>query len=127
MSARFDGLMQEALQAYQDKRQGLVEMRTKLAAVTATAKAPRQAVVVTVNGQGQVTDLKFPTDAYKRMAPAELASTITKTINDARDQARRQSADLLSPVLPPGVSVDAIVKGDDIDLNAVLPADVRGF
>jgi hypothetical protein len=81
-------------------------------------------VSVTVGRAGEVTDLKFPTNAYKNMTATELASVILKTIEDARDQALAQSAELLAPMLPAGLDAQAVVRGT-ADLTTVFGEEPR--
>jgi DNA-binding protein YbaB len=124
MSSPYEELAGQALAAYQKRLDDLAESRRKLAEVSATVVAPRQVVSVTIGGQGEITDVKFPTGAYKNMTPAELAEVILKTAKDAREQALSKSAKVLAPVLPDGFSADAIMAGT-ADLKSMLPAEPR--
>jgi DNA-binding protein YbaB len=126
MSSRYEQLADQAAAAYQKRLDDLAESRRKLAEVSATVVAPRQVVSVTVGGQGEITDVKFPVSAYKDMAPAELADVIMKTVKDAREQALGKSAKVLAPMLPEGFSAEAIVTGT-ADLRSMLPAEPRAL
>ena len=126
MSSPYEELAGQALAAYQKRLDDLAESRRKLAEVSATVVAPRQVVSVTIGGQGEITDVKFPTGAYKNMTPAELAEVILKTAKDARDQALSKSAKVLAPMLPDGFSADAIMAGT-ADLKSMLPAEPRSL
>jgi hypothetical protein len=81
--------------------------------------SPRQVVTATVGPHGEVIGLAFPTSAYKRMAPAELATVIIKTIQEAREKSLSQSADLLRPMLPKGFSAEDMLSGK-ADVQAML-------
>ncbi|OLR92311.1 hypothetical protein BJP25_22945 [Actinokineospora bangkokensis] len=107
---------------YRDQRASALDYQRRLGEVAATATSPRRVVSVTVGGQGQVTDVSFPTGAYKRMAPAELASAILSTIAEARDKALDEAADLLAPMLPPGLDARQVMRGQ-ADIGAVLPPE----
>jgi DNA-binding protein YbaB len=103
--------MNDALAAYQQQREQLTHAREKLNTVTNSVTSPRQVVTATVGRHGEVIGLSFPTSAYKRMAPAELASVIIKTIQEAREKSLSQSADLLKPMLPKGFSAEDMLSG----------------
>lgn len=114
--------LEKALGDLERRRERLAEMQKGMSEVSATATAARQAVTVTVGSHGEVTDLKFPNSSYKRMTPVELASTIMKTISDARDKALKQSAELLGPMLPPGLSAEEMLRGKMPNLAAIRPS-----
>lgn len=124
MPSPYEELADQALAAYQKRLDELAGSRQKMAEVSATVVAPRQVVSVTVGGRGELTGLKFPVDAYKNMAPAELASVILKTVQDAREKALSKTAEVLAPMLPDGFSAEDIVKGT-ADLGSMLPAEPR--
>ncbi|MCP2205573.1 YbaB/EbfC DNA-binding family protein [Lentzea flava] len=107
-------------------QQQIVELREtqqKLREVTCTVTAPRQAVSVTVGYGGFVKEVKFPTSAYKRMAPNELSSAVFKAIADAQAQVATKSADILAPSMPAGVDVHQLFRGE-ADLPSVLTAEL---
>ena len=126
MSAPLEQQLDEAMSHYRDQRAGALDYQRRLGEVAATATSPRRVVTVTVGGQGQVTDISFPTGAYKRMAPAELAAAIMSTLDEARDKALDQAADLLAPMLPPGLDARSVMRGT-ADIGAVLPAEPAVF
>ena len=102
---------EEAVATYERRRDQLLATRRQLEAVTATVTAPRQVVTATVGRGGEVTELKFPTSAYKQLAPAELAAVLLKTINEARGEMLAKSAELLAPMLPAGLDAHDVVTG----------------
>jgi YbaB/EbfC DNA-binding family len=109
--------------SYQQRRTELIDFQHQMQAVTATVVAPRQVVSVTVGNGGQVTELKFPTAAYKNLSAAELASTIVKTIRQAAAEALDKAADLLSPMLPFGMDARQLLSGQ-LDVSSALPESV---
>jgi DNA-binding protein YbaB len=120
MSSEFDQMLEDTLDEFRKKRAKIVETQKKMNDVTGTATAPRKVVTITVGRAGEVIDVKFPTGMYKRMAPAELASVIQATIDEARASALKQTADLLRGVLPAGLDADAVVSGD-FDVSSAMP------
>lgn len=122
MSTGFEQQLEEALAQYQRRRTELADFQRDAAAVTATVTAPRKVVSVTIGNAGVVKEIKFPTTAYKSLSGPELAKILVRTIEDARSQALDQVADLLAPMLPPGLDPRQIVRGT-ADLDVVMPAD----
>ncbi|GAB3156680.1 hypothetical protein GCM10027290_54920 [Micromonospora sonneratiae] len=82
----------------------LAEMRSALDGVQATADRVRRRVnqakttvedkkkllSVTVGGHGELTQITFNGDAYRQLAPAELADLIVATARTAREGAQRK-------------------------------------
>ncbi|MEW2520817.1 YbaB/EbfC family nucleoid-associated protein [Actinacidiphila alni] len=122
MSTPYDRSIEELLALYRRQREEAVETRRRINEVTGTATAPRQAVKVTVGAQGEVTALEFPTGAYRRMAPKELADLLVSTIAEARADALDKVSDAVSPGLPEGVTVGGLLRGE-ADPLAFLPED----
>lgn len=81
--------------------------------------APRQVVAVTAGHGGVVKDIKFPTGAFKRMTPGELAAVLVKAIGDAQQQATREAAAVVAPTLPAGVDAEKLFSGG-LDLQSAL-------
>jgi DNA-binding protein YbaB len=124
MTSPYEQMAEDAVSDYRRRRDDVAGLQQKLGSVSSTVKSPRQVVSVTVGGQGEITEIKFPTGAYKNMTPTELSSVILKTIQDARAKAIEQVAELLGSVLPPGFSAKEVLSGK-ADLRAMLPAEPR--
>ncbi|HYQ66233.1 YbaB/EbfC family nucleoid-associated protein [Actinophytocola sp.] len=114
----------DAMTALRERRAALARLRADLGSVSGTATAPRQVVSVTVGPRGRLTDLRFPTGAYRAMAPAELAEVIAKTVADAHAQAMARWAELLAPMLPGGLSAEAVLAGT-ADLSDLVSDEPR--
>ncbi|AVZ71606.1 hypothetical protein SLUN_04780 [Streptomyces lunaelactis] len=118
----YDQQIDDLLELYRTQREEAVETRRRISGTTATATAPRQTVKVTVSAQGEVTAVEFPTGAYRRMAPKELADALLTTIRQARAQALEEAGAVVSAQLPPGVAMADLLQGK-LDPTAVLPDD----
>ncbi len=118
-----ESMLDQALAHYQRQRERSAELYQQMREVTETVTAPRQVVKVTVGPSG-VTDLSFPSHAYKNMPGTELASVILKTIGQAQQRMQARSAELLAPTLPAGVSAEDLMNGK-ADLAALLPERPR--
>lgn len=122
MSTGYAQQMEEALAQYQRRRKELAAFQRDAADIAVTVTAPRKVVSVTIGNGGTVKEIKFPTTAYKNLSGPELAKVLVKTIEDARSQALDKVADLLAPMLPPGLDARQVVRGS-ADLDTVMPED----
>jgi DNA-binding protein YbaB len=122
VSTPYDEHIEELLQQYRAQRARASELQRELRETTASATAPRQAVKVTVGAQGEVRALEFPTGAYRRMAPTELAEVLMTTIQEAADKAAATAAAVLAPHLPEGLGAADVLRGRN-DLSSLLPEE----
>ncbi|MEU5309375.1 YbaB/EbfC family nucleoid-associated protein [Streptomyces sp. NPDC021562] len=122
MPSPYDRQIEDLLEQYRRQRDEAAETRRRINETTATVTAPRQTVKITVGAQGDVTAIEFPTGAYRRMAPKELADVLLTTLRQARAEALEGVTGVLSGQLPPGVTVPDLLQGR-VDPAAVLPED----
>lgn len=122
MADETDSHLDALYEEYQRQRANLADLHRRMSEVSGTAVSPRREVSVTVTNQGAITELKFPTNAYKKLAPTELAELLTSTIAKAQEQVRGQSADIIAPLLPEGIDAGAIMAGS-ADIGKMLPED----
>ena len=113
-----EGLME----TYRRQREELEAVQVKIRSLACTAVAPRRTVSVTAGYGGEVTDITFPTAAYKRLPPAELAAAVTATVRQAQALATAEAAELLAPSMPEGVDVNGLLAGT-VDLSSLLPVE----
>ena len=106
---------------YREQHATLRESQRRLAEIACTATAPRRTVAVTAGHGGVIKDIKFPTGAYKRMAPAELAAAVLGAITEAQEQATAEAAVVMAPSLPAGVDAAELFSGR-ADLRSLLPS-----
>ncbi|MBK6014468.1 MULTISPECIES: YbaB/EbfC family nucleoid-associated protein [Streptomyces] len=122
MPGPYDQQIEDLLDQYRRQRDEAAETRRRINETTSTVTAPRQTVKITVGAQGEVTAIEFPTGAYRRMAPKELADVLLTTLRQARAEALEGVAGVLADRLPPGVTVPDLLQGR-VDPAAVLPED----
>jgi DNA-binding protein YbaB len=118
----FNEELDQLLEEYRKRRAEAGERQRKIQEISATAVAPRQTVKVTVGAQGEITALEFPTSAYKRMAPNELAEAILGAAREAKGKALEAYKELMTPMLPAGLNFLDLVQGK-ADLAAAIPAE----
>jgi DNA-binding protein YbaB len=114
--------LEELMAQYRERRARAGELQREIAAITGTATAQRQTVKATVNVQGEITALEFPTGAYKRMTPVELAEAITSTVAAAKAKALESMKSVLLPEMPGGLNFMDLIQGK-ADVVAALPAE----
>ncbi|MGW3121593.1 YbaB/EbfC family nucleoid-associated protein [Streptomyces sp. NPDC001107] len=122
MPSPYDQQIEDLLAQYRRQREEAAEIRRRINGTTSTVTAPRQTVKITVGAQGDVTAIEFPTGAYRRMPPKELADVLLATLRQARAEALEATAAVLAGQLPPGVTVPDLLQGR-VDPAAVLPED----
>ncbi|MFI9387386.1 YbaB/EbfC family nucleoid-associated protein [Kutzneria sp. NPDC052558] len=120
MSSPYDEAINQMMSDYHRQLEQLTEYQRRMSEITGTAASQRKSVSVTVGAHGQIVELKFPTDAYREMAPMELANVITETFNAARQQVTKQQQELMAANAPQGLDLSQLF-GPDSDLGKVLP------
>ncbi|MCH0567247.1 YbaB/EbfC family nucleoid-associated protein [Streptomyces sp. MUM 2J] len=119
MTSPYDQEIEDLLALYRKQREEAAETRRQINEVTGTATAPRQTVKATVNAQGEVVAIEFPTGAYHRMPPKELSEALLATLRQARANALEAVAEVTSLGLPAGVKVADLLEGR-ADATAML-------
>lgn len=117
-----DHRLETMFEEYQRQRLSLTELHQRIQAIQATASSPRREIDVTVNHGGSVTDITFNGTAYRKLAPKDLSALILKTIDDAKAKAVAESAELLAPMMPPGLNARELLAGS-LGLDRMVPAD----
>ncbi|MGW0999549.1 YbaB/EbfC family nucleoid-associated protein [Streptomyces sp. NPDC002520] len=114
--------IERLLADYRTQRGRIDENRRRINAMSATVTAPRKVVSVTVTARGEVTEIDFPTGAFRRMTPKELGEILRTAIADARAQALEQVDELVFGDLPFQLKPSAVLTGS-ADLGELLPAE----
>ncbi len=109
----------QALEKYREQLATFQRLRGEVGGIEATVTAPRQVVKVTVGAQGQLTELTFPTGAYRQLTPTELSSAVMTTIEAARAEVNRKTAELMAPTMPSGISAESVLTGK-VDFRSLI-------
>ncbi|UQU64516.1 YbaB/EbfC family nucleoid-associated protein [Couchioplanes caeruleus] len=120
----FNQRIEHLFEEYERQRSSLTTMQQKMREISVSATSPRREVTVTVGQNGTLTDVTFPTGAYKRLTPAELTAVILQTYAEAKEQVVQQTAELLAPVLPEGMDAQQLARGT-AGADMFLPAEPR--
>jgi DNA-binding protein YbaB len=108
--------IERAYAQFEEQRKALSQMQGRVAAVRRTVIPKSRVVSVTVDGGGEIVEIKFPTKAYRTMASAEFAQVLMDAVGEARALAREAATAELQALLPAGMPVlDALTRPVDID------------
>ena len=120
MSARLERLFED----YERHRSAMADTQQRMRAISVTASSSRREVSVTAGQGGVLTDIQFPTAAYKRMTLADLTRILPETFDEANEQVFDEAAAILTPMLPDGLDAGLMVQGA-AGVDAYLPAEPR--
>jgi DNA-binding protein YbaB len=101
------------------QREAVGTFQQELAEATTTVAPRNRSISVTVDGQGELVDIKFPSQSYRTMAPAELGRLIVDTVTEARAEARDKAVAMLRDLAPTGLPVGDILRGP-VDLDTAM-------
>ncbi|MEW2445725.1 YbaB/EbfC family nucleoid-associated protein [Micromonospora marina] len=108
------------------QREVFASAAESVAAGAFTATGKRRAVQVTVDGQGNLTEIKFPTSAYRTMAGGELGTLLLETITTARRQAIDAGIAQFAQLMPANLPL-ADILGGSVDVDAMLAEAARAM
>lgn len=82
-----------------------------------------------IDSEGELVELKFRTNAYKSMAPAELSAAVMDVIKRARERMQDRVMQAYAPFAPEGLDIDAARSGqfDPAKMMADLGLDKLDF
>ena len=109
LRARLD----DVLGQYDRLRAGVTDLQARLAALRVTAATPDRLVRATVEARGRLAELTIEPGAYRTHRPAELAKLITRTVQQATDEAAERVEALVGEHLPAGSGVPGFLRDGD--------------
>jgi DNA-binding protein YbaB len=119
-------------QAYADlnrRRESLVEAQGELAGGAFTVTDKKRLFTVTVDSRGELTEIKFLSNAYRALAPVVLAELLVAAITEGREQSLARAITTFQGLLP-DLAVGEIMTGtlnfDALFDDAVLRMDEHG-
>lgn len=107
-----------ALEVFEEEQRKLAEFQRKLAETSTVVDSPKKLLTITLDGNGELSELKFNTTGYRSMAPAELSAVITETLQKARRQSLETMQEIMDNPLG-GADLNDIASGQ-ADLANVL-------
>jgi DNA-binding protein YbaB len=100
MTSPMHDRIEKAYAEFEKKKAAIAEFEQGMSSAQTTVTAKNRALTVTVDGRGDLVEVKFPTNAYRTMAPAELGNLLVETTKTAREQARESAAGVFESLLP---------------------------
>ncbi|HYY88409.1 MAG TPA: YbaB/EbfC family nucleoid-associated protein [Chloroflexota bacterium] len=119
MSDPLQDKIEQAFADFERTQAAITTIQDELAEGATTVTSKNRAVQVTVDGHGDVSEIKFPTKAYRTMAPAELGSLLVTTLSEARRQAVEHATNLMRTTLPDTAPLLRALGGSD-DFETVM-------
>jgi DNA-binding protein YbaB len=90
----------ELMAQFERMRDGSGELQQKLKTLTASATSPDGSITATVGPRGHLIRLDIDPRIYRRPDSRELATTITRTIQQATGKVMDQVEELCKPFIP---------------------------
>ncbi|WP_436535629.1 YbaB/EbfC family nucleoid-associated protein [Actinoplanes sp. HUAS TT8] len=116
MTSPMQNRIEQAMAEFERHRAAMDGFEHRVAEASTTVTAKNRAVAVTVNGKGELSEIRFPVGTYRTMAPAELGRLLVDTIGEAQQQAREKAAQMFESLLPAGLPVlEMLSKPVDFD------------
>jgi len=119
VSSPLHNKIEQAYAEFESQKAAVAGFDQKISAAQTTVTAKNRAVSVVVDGRGDLVEIKFPTNSYRRMAPAELGRLLVETVGTARDQAREDAAEMFRTLLPTAMSVVDMLNGP-VDFDSMM-------
>jgi DNA-binding protein YbaB len=115
--------LEEMMAELERHKAAIGELQDGLASSETSVTSKSRAITVTVDGQGELTGIRFVTNSYRSMAPAELAALIVETVREAREKSKVHAVQLFSQVMPSGVPIMEMLNGP-VDFDTAM-ADIQ--
>jgi len=115
------------LEGYEEQMESIAEARDKLAVSTTQAWSSDNLVRVTSNAAGVPIEVWIDPQAYKRLTPQKLGSSVTEASQAAARAARAQIAEALQPITAESEFVlenpldDSDIPGTPAGIESILP------
>jgi DNA-binding protein YbaB len=126
MTSPLHNRVEQAMAEFEQQKAAVTEFERDISAARTTVTPKSRAVSVTVDGRGDLAELRFPTRAYRTMAPAELAGLLIDTIRDAQKEARDKAAQMFHSLMPAGSPVLDMLSGP-VDFDATMSEILQVF
>ncbi len=116
--------LQSAMAELAEHTERIQEVQKELGRARASATSKDRMVTATVSAHGEITDLKFHTEDYRSMPPAQLGAVLMATVNAARTKMSSQVGGKVRPLMQQQDSLaDGMFGGSSVeDLLAPLRA-----
>jgi DNA-binding protein YbaB len=111
MSSPFQDQLDEAMAALREQQTKIQQVQQDLQQASFSVRSKDRMVTATVAAQGELRELKFHSNDYRSMAPAELSAALVEVIAAARKQAAARVAETFQPLLGAGAKLRESMTG----------------
>jgi DNA-binding protein YbaB len=94
----FADQLAQSMAALRRHQELIAQTSRDLANATVSATSRDRGITVVVGGRGELREIKFHSEEYRSMSPAELSSVLVEVGNQAREQMARKATDALLPL-----------------------------
>lgn len=110
----------------EEARLALADIDTQMKELSVTVESKDRVISVTANAEGVISGLKLSGRTWREISAKELGSKITDVVNQAQQEVRQRSAELLASIAPEGVDP---VTGlpDEVELESMMKGLVAQF
>lgn len=109
---RLRAQLDHLLGQYDALRKSLSDAHASMRAVRGRAESDDHLISATVDSHGKLSALQFDPKVYRKLSPSQLAEVVVDVARRAEADAAEQLAAVLAPMLPDGVPVADLVRGD---------------
>jgi len=124
MTSPLQDRIDQAYAELQEQKLAVTEFERKIETAATTVTAKNRGLSVTVDGRGDLVEVKFLTKSYRTMAPTELGQLLVETIGAACTQAREEAASMFQEMLPAGMPLLDAFKGA-VDADEMIREAMR--
>jgi DNA-binding protein YbaB len=124
MAEQFESALKEIMAEYEQARKDITQLQRAVESAAGSARSKNRMISATVDGRGEVTEVKFHGQNWRSMAPGELGKLVVQTITAAREAAQKQMWSSISTLVPAGLDLSAAVAGR-LDWSAMTPEAVE--
>lgn len=111
MTSAFDSAINEMIAELRTQYENLAQLQETSQQISGSATSPRHQLTATVDSRGALTSIRFNGNAYRKMAPEELANMIVETVRAAQRDARRTTFQNVGDLGVTEAAFDALADG----------------
>ncbi|MFC4471790.1 YbaB/EbfC family nucleoid-associated protein [Streptomyces xiangluensis] len=109
----------KAVANLEETQKAVANAREQLSAASATVRSRDRSVEVTVNAQGQFSEVKFLDGKYRTMGAAQLSASVIEAARLAQAEMARTVLDTFQP-LSEGVGFGSDLEGSGVDWGEIF-------
>ncbi|WP_016700245.1 YbaB/EbfC family nucleoid-associated protein [Actinoalloteichus spitiensis] len=100
-----------ALAEFEKQQARLIKLQEDISQASTTVDSDNKMLTVTLDGNGQLREIKVNTTQYRKMTPKELAEVLTKTLRKANSEHLKSMGELMGGSPIPNVDFEDFASG----------------